>query len=60
VTSTAKKVLLEKRDGVAWATLNDYEDARNALGNEVSRAMLEILEDVAKDDSIGVLCITRW
>ncbi len=58
MATTEKKVLLEKRDGVAWATLNDYEDARNAIGNEVSRAMLEILEDVGKDDSIGVLCIT--
>jgi enoyl-CoA hydratase/carnithine racemase len=47
------KVLYEKRDRIAWITINRPE-ARNAIDPDVHRAMIETWADFAGDDALDV------
>jgi enoyl-CoA hydratase/carnithine racemase len=51
------KVLYEKRDGIAYVTINRPE-ARNAIDADVHNAMIETWADFRDDDSVGVAIIT--
>jgi enoyl-CoA hydratase/carnithine racemase len=51
------KVLYEKRDGIAYVTINRPE-ARNAIDPDVHRAMIETWEDFAADDEVDVAILT--
>ena len=51
------KVLYEKRDRIAWVTINRPE-ARNAIDPDVHRAMIEAWADFAEDDSVDVAILT--
>jgi enoyl-CoA hydratase/carnithine racemase len=51
------KVLYEKRDRIAWITINRPE-ARNAIDPDVHRTMIETWGDFASDDSVDVAILT--
>jgi enoyl-CoA hydratase/carnithine racemase len=51
------KVLYEKRDGIAWVTINRPE-ARNAIDPDVHRLMIETFADFAADDAVDVAVLT--
>jgi enoyl-CoA hydratase/carnithine racemase len=51
------KVLYEKRDRIAWVTIN-RPDARNAVDPDVHRLMIETFGDFAEDDSVDVAILT--
>ena len=51
------KVLYEKRDRIAWVTINRPE-ARNAIDPDVHRLMIETWADFADDDSVDVAILT--
>jgi trans-feruloyl-CoA hydratase/vanillin synthase len=51
------KVLVEIAGGVAWITLNRPEK-RNAMSPELNREMMDVLEIVEGDDSVGVVVLT--
>jgi len=51
-----KKIIYEKKDGVAWITLNNPE-RYNALDAEMRAELKECLEDAANDQSIRVVVI---
>ena len=51
------KVLYEKRDRIAWVTINRPE-ARNAVDPDVHRLMIETFGDFAEDDSVDVAILT--
>jgi len=51
------KVLYEKRDRIAWVTINRPE-ARNAIDPDVHRLMIETWSDFADDDSVDVAILT--
>jgi enoyl-CoA hydratase/carnithine racemase len=51
------KVLYEKRDRIAWVTINRPE-ARNAVDPDVHRLMIETFGDFASDDSVDVAILT--
>jgi enoyl-CoA hydratase/carnithine racemase len=52
-----EKLLYEKRDRIAWVTINRPE-ARNAIDPDVHRAMIETWTDFAADDSVDVAILT--
>ncbi len=51
------KVLYEKRDRIAWVTINRPE-ARNAIDPDVHRLMIETWADFRDDDSVDVAVLT--
>ena len=51
------KVLYEKRDRIAWITMNRPE-ARNAIDPELHRLMIATWEDFRDDDSVDVAILT--
>ena len=51
------KVLYEKRDRIAWVTINRPE-ARNAVDPDVHRLMIETFADFRDDDSVDVAILT--
>jgi enoyl-CoA hydratase/carnithine racemase len=51
------KVLYEKRDRIAWVTINRPE-ARNAIDPDTHRAMVETWSDFRDDDSVDVAILT--
>jgi len=51
------KVIYEKRDRIAWITINRPE-ARNAIDPDVHRAMIETWVDFRDDDSLDVAVLT--
>ncbi len=51
------KVIYEKRDRIAWITINRPE-ARNAIDPDVHRAMIETWVDFRDDDSVDVAVLT--
>ena len=53
---TSDTVKYEKRDRVAWVTLNRPE-AMNALNSEIRRAITEAFEEVARDDDVLVTVV---
>ena len=55
--STYSTVLIERDEGIAWVTLN-RPDKRNAMSPTMNREMLEVLEEIEADDSIGVVVLT--
>ena len=50
-------VLIERDEGIAWVTLNRPEK-RNAMSPTLNREMLEVLEELEVDDSVGVVVLT--
>src|SRR5215210_4033420 len=52
-----EKVLYEKRDRIAWITINRPE-ARNAIDPDVHRAMIETWADFAADEAVDVAILT--
>jgi feruloyl-CoA hydratase/lyase len=52
-----KTVLVERDEGIAWVTLNRPEK-RNAMSPTLNREMLEVLEELEVDDSVGVVVLT--
>jgi 2-(1,2-epoxy-1,2-dihydrophenyl)acetyl-CoA isomerase len=50
------RIIYEKRDGVAWITLNNPE-RYNALEKEMRAELREALEDARRDDSIRAVVI---
>jgi enoyl-CoA hydratase/carnithine racemase len=53
----ADKVLYEKRDRIAYVTLNRPE-AKNAIDPDVHRAMIEVWKDFRDDDAVDVAILT--
>jgi enoyl-CoA hydratase/carnithine racemase len=53
----SEKVLYEKRDRIAWVTLNRPE-ARNAIDPDVHRLMIEVWEDFRDSDDVDVAILT--
>jgi len=51
-----KRVIYEKKDNVAWITLNN-PDRYNALDYEMRRELKEALEDAGKDENIRAVVI---
>jgi len=51
-----KRVVYEKKEGVAWITLNNPE-RYNALDYEMRKELKEVLEDAAKDESVRAVVI---
>ena len=51
------KVLVEIEGGIAWVTLNRPEK-RNAMSPDLNREMMEVLEIMEGDDSVGVMVLT--
>jgi len=51
------KLLYEKRDRIAWITINRPE-ARNAIDPDVHEAMIETWEDFRDDDTVDVAILT--
>jgi enoyl-CoA hydratase/carnithine racemase len=51
------KVLYEKRDRVAYVTINRPE-AKNAIDPDVHRRLWETWEDFRDDDSVDVAILT--
>ncbi len=50
-------VLIERDEGIAWVTMNRPEK-RNAMSPTLNREMLEVLEELELDDSVGVVVLT--
>lgn len=50
-------VLIERDEGIAWVTLN-RPDKRNAMSPTMNREMLDVLEELELDDSVGVVVLT--
>ncbi len=50
-------VLVERDDGIAWVTMN-RPDKRNAMNPTLNREMLEVLDELEVDDSVGVVVLT--
>ena len=50
-------VLVEYDEGIAWVTMN-RPDKRNAMSPTLNREMLEVLEELEVDDSVGVVVLT--
>ena len=50
-------VLVERDEGIAWVTMN-RPDKRNAMSPTMNREMLEVLEELELDESIGVVVLT--
>ncbi|MEO7786803.1 MAG: p-hydroxycinnamoyl CoA hydratase/lyase [Sphingomicrobium sp.] len=50
-------VAIERDEGIAWVTMN-RPDKRNAMSPTMNREMLEVLEELELDDSIGVVVLT--
>lgn len=50
-------VAIEREQGIAWVTMNRPEK-RNAMSPTMNREMLEVLEELELDDSIGVVVLT--
>jgi feruloyl-CoA hydratase/lyase len=50
-------VLIERDQGIAWVTLNRPEK-RNAMSPTMNREMLEVLEELEVDHSVGVVVLT--
>jgi feruloyl-CoA hydratase/lyase len=55
--TTWKTVLVERDEGIAWVTLN-RPAKRNAMSPTLNREMLEVLEELEVDDSVGVVVLT--
>jgi trans-feruloyl-CoA hydratase/vanillin synthase len=55
--ATYTTVLIERDEGIAWVTLNRPEK-RNAMSPTLNREMLEVLEELEVDDSVGVVVLT--
>ena len=53
----AEKVLYEKRDRIAYVTINRPE-AKNAIDPDVHHRMIEVWEDFQDDDSVDVAILT--
>lgn len=53
----SKTVLYEKRDRVAWVTLNRPEQM-NALNSEIRRAITEAMTEASNDDDVLVVIVT--
>ena len=53
---TSNTVKYEKKDRVAWVTLNRPE-AMNALNSEIRRAITEAFEEVGRDDDVLVTVV---
>ena len=53
----SEKVLYEKRDRIAWVTINRPE-AKNAIDPDVHRAMIEAFEDFRDSDEVDVAILT--
>ena len=51
-----KRIIYEKKDGVAWITLNNPE-RYNALDYEMRKELKEALEDAAKDGNVRAVVI---
>jgi enoyl-CoA hydratase/carnithine racemase len=51
------KVLYEKRDRIAWVTINRPE-AKNAIDPDVHRLMIEVWEDFRDSDEVDVAILT--
>lgn len=56
-TGSYETVTIDRDEGIAWVTLN-RPDKRNAMSPTLNREMLEALEEVEVDDSVGVVVIT--
>lgn len=56
MSSTFNRIIYEKKDGVAWITLNNPE-RYNALDIEMRREIKQALEDASKDNSILAIVI---
>jgi enoyl-CoA hydratase/carnithine racemase len=52
-----ESIILEKREGIAKITLNRPQ-ALNALSEQIFLEITAALEDIAKDESVGVVVIT--
>lgn len=50
-------VLVERDEGIAWVMLNRPEK-RNAMSPTLNREMLEVLEELEFDDSVGCVVLT--
>ena len=50
-------VHIERDEGIAWVTLNRPEK-RNAMSPTLNREMLEVLEELEVDDTVGVVVLT--
>ena len=55
--TTYTTVLIERDEGIAWVTLN-RPDKRNAMSPTMNREMLDVLEELELDDSVGVVVLT--
>jgi feruloyl-CoA hydratase/lyase len=55
--STYSTVLIERDEGIAWVTMNRPEK-RNAMSPTMNREMLEALEELEADESVGVVVLT--
>ncbi len=55
--STYSTVRIERDEGIAWVILNRPEK-RNAMSPTLNREMLEVLEELEVDDSVGVVVLT--
>jgi len=53
----SEKVLYDKRDRIAWITLNRPE-AKNAVDPDVHRGMIEVWADFRDDDAVDVAILT--
>jgi len=51
------KIIYEKRDGIALATL-DYPEKHNCLHEEITRGLDEAFSEVEQDDEVRVMIIT--
>lgn len=51
-----KRIIYEKRDGVAWITLNNPE-RYNALDYEMRRELIASLQDASRDEGVRVVVI---
>ena len=52
-----KTILVEYDEGIAWVTMN-RPDKRNAMSPTLNREMIEVLEELEVDDSVGVVVLT--
>jgi trans-feruloyl-CoA hydratase/vanillin synthase len=52
-----KNVLVEIEGGIAWVTLNRPQK-RNAMSPDLNREMMQVLDIVEGDDSVGVMVLT--
>jgi len=51
------KVLYEKRNRIGYSTLN-WQDALNALDDELNSELWSVWDDFAKDESLDVAILT--